>query len=423
MKKICWLAAVATLSISGTASAQATLSEISELFMVGDPTQWRALELVKTSDHVFFYQGKVEGGDGVSTGRFRASAWGADVVFNGPQVHAVEDKTLLSPATSATANIDYNNMEGGDKNWYISESGNYRIVFDLEKAIVSITQDFSEVLPVITPNVYAVGDATVGGWTPAFGSPLTVDASDPYIFTYQTYMKKGGPFKFSLRNDKEWDGNWIHPAQNTTFGADGVKKCAMEVFRGADLNDNQWTVSEAGTYKITLDLRNMEMSAEYLSDKLIANQLYIVGELTNWSFQPMEQVATNVFEATFDDCESGQKFRASTAPVWGTHLCPEIDNTELAIDNKDGLDIKTDQNEDYNWAIKEPGTYKIRFDLNKMKVSANNEPTTSITGIIQDGGNATCEYFNLQGIRVMNPVAGEVYIQRTGTTVRKVIIR
>lgn len=58
-----------------------------------------------------------------------------------------------------------------------------------------------------------------------------------------------------------------------------------------------------------------------------------------------------------------------------------------------------------------------------MKVSANNEPTTSITEIIQDGGNATCEYFNLQGIRVMNPVAGEVYIQRTGTTVRKVIIR
>ena len=410
MKKICWLAAVATLS------------EISELFMVGDPTQWSAFELVKTSDHVFFYQGKVEGGDGVSTGRFRASAWGADVVFNGPQVHAVEDKTLLSPATSATANIDYNNMEGGDKNWYIAESGNYRIVFDLDKAIVSITSDFSEVLPVITPSVYAVGDATIGGWNPAEGTPLTLDATNPYIFTYQTYMK-GGAFKFSLRNDKEWDGNWIHPAQNITIGAEGLKKCAIEVFRGADLNDNQWTVSEAGTYKITLDLRNMEMSAEYLSDKVIANQLYMVGDLTNWSFQPMEQVSPNVFEATFDNCESGKRFRASMAPVWGTHLRPEIDNTELAIDNKYGLDIKMDQNEDYNWTTKEPGTYKIRFDLNKMKVSANNEPATSITEIIQDGGNATCEYFNLQGIRVMNPVAGEVYIQRTGTTVRKVIIR
>ena len=167
----------------------------------------------------------------------------------------------------------------------------------------------------------------------------------------------------------------------------------------------------------------MEMSAEYLSDKVIANHLYLVGDLTNWSFQPMEQVSPNVFEATFDNCESGKRFRASMAPVWGTHLRPEVDNTELAIDNKDGLDIKTDQNEDYNWAIKEPGTYKIRFDLNKMKVSANNEPTTSITEIIQDGGDVTCEYFNLQGIRVMNPVAGEVYIQRTGTTVRKVIIR
>ncbi|WP_290160347.1 SusF/SusE family outer membrane protein [Muribaculum intestinale] len=364
----------------------------------------------------------MEGGDGVSNGSFRASPLGGDAVFCGPQVHAVEDKTLLSPATSPTAVIDYGNMEGGDKNWYISESGNYRIVFDLKNARVSISQDFSEVLPVITPSIYAVGDATVGGWTPAFGTPLTVDETDPYIFTYQTYMK-GGAFKFSLRNDKEWDGNWIHPVQNTAFGADGLKKCAMEVFRGADLNDNLWTVSEAGTYKITLDLRNMEMSAEYLSDKVIANHLYLVGDLTNWSFQPMEQVSPNVFEATFDNCESGKRFRASMAPVWGTHLRPEVDNTELAIDNKDGLDIKTDQNEDYNWATKEPGTYKIRFDLNKMKVSANNEPTTSITEIIQDGGDVTCEYFNLQGIRVMNPVAGEVYIQRTGTTVRKVIIR
>lgn len=390
--------------------------------MVGWQTSWSAFELIKSSDHVFFYQGKVEGGDGVSNGSFRASPLGGDEVFNGSQVHAVGDKTLLNPTTAPNAKIEYGTMEGGDKNWYISESGNYRIVFDLEKAIVSISKDFNEVLPVITSSVYAVGDATVGGWTPAFGSPLTVDASDPYIFTYQTYMK-GGSFKFSLRNDKEWDGNWIHPVQNTIFGADGLTKCAMEVFRGSDLNDNQWTVSEAGTYKITLDLRNMEMSAEYLSDKVIANQLYMVGDLTNWSFQPMEQVSPNVFEATFDNCESGKRFRASMAPVWGTHLRPEVDNTELAIDNKDGLDIKTDQNEDYNWAIKEPGTYKIRFDLNKMKVSANNAPTTSITEIIQTDGNAPCEYYNLQGIRVMNPVAGEMYIQRTGTTAKKVIIR
>lgn len=159
MKKICWLAAVATLSISGSASAQATLSEISELYMVGYQTSWSAFELIKTSDHVFFYQGKVEGGDGVSNGSFRASPFGGDAVFSGLQVHAVEDKTLLSPATSPTAVIDYGNMEGGDKNWYISESGNYRIVFDLENARVSISQDFSKVLPVITPSIYAVGDA------------------------------------------------------------------------------------------------------------------------------------------------------------------------------------------------------------------------------------------------------------------------
>lgn len=109
--------------------------------------------------------------------------------------------------------------------------------------------------------------------------------------------------------------------------------------------------------------------------------------------------------------------------IWGSHLRPEIDNTELAINNKDGLDIKTDQAEDYNWVTKEPGTYKIRFDLNTMKVSANNDPLTSISDIVIEDDNDTCEFYNLQGIRVKNPVVGEIYIQLRGTSVQKIIFK
>lgn len=120
MKKIFWLAAVATLSISGVAAAQESLTEISDLYMVGWQTSWSAFELIKSSDHVFFYQGKVEGGDGDTNGSFRASPLGGDAVFSGPQVHAVEDKTLLSPTTSITEIIqdggnvtcEYFNLQG-----------------------------------------------------------------------------------------------------------------------------------------------------------------------------------------------------------------------------------------------------------------------------------------------------------------------
>ena len=47
---------------------------------------------------------------------------------------------------------------------------------------------------------------------------------------------------------------------------------------------------------------------------------------------------------------------------------------------------------------------------------------TSIDSMLADSesADATPEYYNLQGIRVLNPEAGQVYIRRTGTSVAKV---
>jgi hypothetical protein len=53
---------------------------------------------------------------------------------------------------------------------------------------------------------------------------------------------------------------------------------------------------------------------------------------------------------------------------------------------------------------------------------------TSIAGIknvIADtnDANAPVEYFNLQGMRVANPAAGQLLIQRQGSKATKVVIR
>lgn len=49
--------------------------------------------------------------------------------------------------------------------------------------------------------------------------------------------------------------------------------------------------------------------------------------------------------------------------------------------------------------------------------------TTGIDGITTDGNNAEAEYFNLQGVRVTNPVAGQIYIVRRGNTATKELYR
>ena len=54
-------------------------------------------------------------------------------------------------------------------------------------------------------------------------------------------------------------------------------------------------------------------------------------------------------------------------------------------------------------------------------LSVSTEVLTAITDVEADGADA--EYFNLQGIRVDNPVAGQVYLMRSNGTVRKVLMK
>ena len=50
----------------------------------------------------------------------------------------------------------------------------------------------------------------------------------------------------------------------------------------------------------------------------------------------------------------------------------------------------------------------------------NNSAVSEIE--MPDKDNADTEYYNLQGIRIANPVSG-IYIRRTGSRTEKVIIR
>ena len=45
---------------------------------------------------------------------------------------------------------------------------------------------------------------------------------------------------------------------------------------------------------------------------------------------------------------------------------------------------------------------------------------TSVTSVVADSDNAPVEYYNLQGMRITTPAAGQIYIVKQGSTVRKV---
>jgi len=67
------------------------------------------------------------------------------------------------------------------------------------------------------------------------------------------------------------------------------------------------------------------------------------------------------------------------------------------------------------------GTYYL--PLNGSNVTTNDFGTTVISSISDDDANAPMEYYNLQGVKVNNPVPGSVYIFRQGSRSGKTLIK
>lgn len=69
----------------------------------------------------------------------------------------------------------------------------------------------------------------------------------------------------------------------------------------------------------------------------------------------------------------------------------------------------------------EPADIPIEVEFNGR--TANPEVPTGINDVTVDGGDAPVEYFDLQGIRVSYPQAGQMVIRRQGTNVEKILVK
>lgn len=86
---------------------------------------------------------------------------------------------------------------------------------------------------------------------------------------------------------------------------------------------------------------------------------------------------------------------------------------------------------DGNTATWTPGEAKdvqtIKFDATATTristMTITYDKSTGVNDILTDDSNAPAEYYNLQGVRVANPAAGNLYIVRQGNKVSKTIVR
>ena len=233
--------------------------EAENLYIVGDatPNGWNIdspTQLEKKSDYVFTYEGPLTQGD------FKAcmttGSW--DVQFVRPEA----DGCKISK--SGVESSDFVYTTGPDNKWRVEDAGNYRITFHLDTwtveaeyiSDIEVSKD-----PIETETLFMIGDATPGGWSMDDATEFTKDSANKYIFTWTGTLVPGN-MKACLQPDGTFSCPFLRPSTSgVEISSVGV---AASDFVYTTNPDDQWKITEGGTYRITFDLEHWTIKAEKL---------------------------------------------------------------------------------------------------------------------------------------------------------------
>lgn len=216
---------------------------LEHLYAIGSATpggwEWnQAAELRKESDYIFIYEGELNAGEIKFSGE---KSW------DGSFIHSPLDGVKINKDGVEDEKFEYY-AGGNDNKWKVEVQGKYRLTLDLEHW--TIKSEFLGELQKET-HIYMIGDATAGGWAWDNAQEFTQDASNKDVFTWEGQLTEG---TFKMSEEKDFNAPFYRPSSdNVTVDASGVSASDM-VFTASP--DDQWKVTEAGTYQITIDINN-----------------------------------------------------------------------------------------------------------------------------------------------------------------------
>lgn len=206
-----------------------------ELYLVGEaaPT---AIKLEQSSDDsfIFTYNGAL------SAGTLLISTTTATSGCAGYQ-------PLDSNGLGSTGILLLSDLGTASNQWNIPAANKYSVKLDLRNNRLEIG-DY-----VGYEHIWIMGSAAPGGWSWDDITEMQRDASNPNVFRYEGFLS-AGELKFPLEIDHNFGGDFIlAPQANCPISENGT------YFIG-NQPDNKWIISEAGNYRITIDVENETIS-------------------------------------------------------------------------------------------------------------------------------------------------------------------
>lgn len=319
-----------------------------ELYMIGSATEagWdiaNAIEMEPDNNDptVFTFTGTLSKG----TFKFPVNQntdWGQDMYMRDT---TVSDSSKMYLHRGGNAD---------DSQWEINNGGTYTITVNLLDLTIEIQKYEGFTLDAL----YIIGDATEVGWDIGNAIELSKNPDNTNQFIFDGVLVPGD-FKFPLNRNTDWGQDMF---MRDPTSADSSK---IYLHNGGDSDDNKWTITKKGWYRVIVDVSELTISIENL-------ELYIVGDATSigWTITsaiPLEQDTENPYIFIFNgDLTAGEfKFPVNQNSDWGQDMyMRDPDDATKMYRHTGGA------SDDNKWTISsaDAGTYILTLNVKDLTI-------------------------------------------------------
>lgn len=294
-------------------------------------------------------------------------------------IHPLTDGEVIGEEKIVDKAFQTPRYGGEDECWQIDKDGVYKLEFNI------LTQTYSSVYegmlnewdsPIESNAVYIVGTSVDVSWELANAQQMLRDANDPYLFTWTGTLMPGS-LRFAL-NNSTWEYPVLRPeSDKRPVGKDKPLEGDRVRFT-SDVDDN-WKVTDPGNYTLTVNLRDLVMSARYNSpcdlppvDRDVT--VYLFGDATpaGWALGAgvnFDYVEGSDYVYTWEGwLNAGWMMFMLENETWNKRIRPTVANSPVGA-TPVFEEFMYPNPYDTNWLVQFPGDYRLTVDLRKCTIS------------------------------------------------------
>lgn len=381
----------------------------------------------------------------VAGSKYKVSFKAFDPVWSGAHAELSleygQSATDMSAYTAIASNIAVDNMtydytgNGVSKlpvleyELEVAETGVYHLALHVVSGMgVVNTELFSFAIEEIVDPLYVIGSCQ--GWNPSNGLEMTY--ADGVYTLENVEFADGGNFGLTTVKSSDW--NTVNASRYgfETDNAVVAENEAVEIIKG----EGAIQIPIAGVYTIVADLKAMTVTVTCTD--VAYDNIYVLGNYKESSWNPSYGVElTKVEEGVFSgevelyevhEGETGTgKAYFNIATTLGTdwtavnatvRFGAEESNKVIASGETQTLVPNTSGNPN-SWAVDAKDECLVNMTVNLKKRTIAINSITGIENVGVDADDSEAVYYNLQGIEVVNPAKGNIYIVKRGNRVTK----